>query len=322
MLTARQSQALAGLVRRLVATGDADDGASMAGLDDALPDPLVRRHFLAPLAYRAGIERFRRDHVASALVAELRARGLREVAGALASAGIPVALLKGVAYLGRVYADPAERPMSDIDLLVPAAAHDQAARVLRRLGFWRVGSPRQRSRLHHAVGYKRKGASIDLHRSIIQPWRSRVDVNDLWQRSVPVGDDAWGLSGLRRLDPVDELVIHLAHIARHELMVPAINYIDAARLLRRVDRAAVLARARGFRLGRAAAAALAMTDALTHGRRLDRRVLPSVREVLAYQPVWRPLQCLRKALLVEGAPELAGLVAVGVYDGLAHRLRS
>lgn len=319
MLTAPQSRALAGLVQ-LVATGrDAGGGAPVAALARALPDALVRRHFLAPLAYQAGIERFRRDHVASALVAELRARSLREVAGALAGAGIPVALLKGVSYVGRIYAAPAERPMSDIDLLVPAAVHDRAARVLRRLGFWRVGSPRQHSRLHHAVGYKRRGASIDLHRSIIQPWRSRVDVDALWRRAVPATDH--DLPGLRRLAPVDELVIHLAHIARHELMVPAINYVDAARLLRRVDRDAVRARARRFRLGRAADAALTMTDALAHGRALGCRVLPSVREVLAYRPVWRPLQCLRKALLVEGAPELAGLVAVGVYDGLAHRLR-
>ncbi|WP_428261168.1 nucleotidyltransferase family protein [Haliangium sp.] len=293
------------------------------------PTSLVRRHLLAPLAYRAGWDRFRRDYVASSLLAELRQRHLDEVCAALTQAGIPVVLLKGAAYLGRIYRDPAERPMSDVDLLVPPAAHARAAQTLRRLGFWQVGSPRQSSRLHHAVGYKRKGISVDLHRSIMQPWRSRIDLDQLWRRKRAMP----GLSGVHRLDPVDELVIHLAHIARHELLVPAINYVDAARLLAKVDRAAVQARARSFRLGRGVAAALAMTDVLTdpgrglpgaEGQRagaLSRRLMPSVDEVLRYRLMWRPLQILRKAWFVDGPVELAGLVAVGVYDGLAHRFR-
>lgn len=295
---------------------------------DGAIDTLIRRHMLAPLAYRAGLARFRRDYLASGLLAELRARCLREVGDALAAERIPVAVIKGAAYAGRIYADPAERPMSDVDLLVPPALHARAERTLRRLGFWRVGSPRQQSRLHHAVGYKRKGASIDLHRSIVQPWRSAVDVDALWRRAVP-GDD-----GLWRLDPVDEVVIHLGHVARHELMVPVINYVDAARLLGHVDRAAVEERARAFRLGRGVRAALAMTEAITRdapgaghdgpaagpmtGLAVAHRLLPSVGEVVAYGRVWRPLQVLRKALLVDGPRELVGLAVVAVYDGLAQ----
>jgi hypothetical protein len=327
VLPRHHSQALTGLARVVaVPAGShaaAGQGHVLAREPEAAPDAapeasidaLVRRHLLAPLAYRAGLERFRRDYIASSLLAELRARSLAEVGDAFAAARIPVALIKGAAYLGYLYADPAERPMSDVDLLVPPARHAEAERVLRRLGFWRVGSPRQQSRLHHAVGYKRKGASIDLHRSIIQPWRSRVDTGALWQRVVPAA------AGLWRLDPVDEAVIHLGHVARHELMVPLVNYVDAARLLQHVDRAAIVARAREFRLGRAVHAALAMTDAITRDAPLDARVLPSVAEVVAYGPVWRPLQCLRKALLVEGPRELAGLVAVAAYDSVAHRLR-
>lgn len=331
MFSRRHSQALTGLARVVAVPARARDAsgralhgavAGLAGPDaepdagpDAEIDALVRRHLLAPLAYRAGLERFRRDYIASSLLAELRAQCVAEVGDAFAAARIPVALIKGAAYLDYLYADPAERPMSDVDLLVPPARHAEAERVLRRLGFWRVGSPRQQSRLHHAVGYKRKGASIDLHRSIIQPWRSRVDTDALWQRVVPAG------AGLYRLDPVDEAVIHLGHVARHELMVPLVNYVDAARLLQHVERDAIVARAREFRLGRAVRAALAMTDAITRGTPLDARVLPSVSEVVAYGRVWRPLQCLRKALLVEGPRELAGLVAVAAYDSVAHRLR-
>jgi hypothetical protein len=327
VLDAQQSRALAALARLVAVPAtaardldapDAPDAAARVPAEarpDAEIDALIRRHLLAPLAYRAGLERFHRDYVASALLAELRAVVLGEVGDALADERIPVAVIKGAAYVGRIYEDPAERPMSDVDLLVPPDQHAQAERVLRWLGFWRVGSPRQQSRLHHAVGYKRKGASIDLHRSIVQPWRSRVDVEALWRRAVPMA------AGLWRLDPVDEVVIHLGHIARHELMVPVINYVDAARLLDRVDRVAVEQRAAAFRLGRGVRAALAMTDAIVRGAPLAGRILPSMHEVFAYGRVWRPLQVLRKALLVDGPRELVGLAAVAVYDGVAHRLR-
>ena len=298
----------------------------------ALPDALVRRHFLAPLAYRAGVERFRDDFIASALLAELRERTSREVVAALAADGIPVILLKGISYARLLYAEPAERPMSDVDLLVPPDMHDAAARVLRRLGYWVAGSPRQRSPLHHAVGFKRKGASIDLHRSMIQPLRARIDVAGLWQRAVPAPEvdsqpDGPLAGHARRLDPVDEAVIHLGHIARHELLVPIINYVDAVRLMRRVPGApdAVRTRAREFRLGRAVHAALAMTDALTRGGpdcSPPPAPMPALAEVLAYRPVWRPLQFVRKAWLVEGPVELIGLAVVGTYGHLAHRLRA
>lgn len=321
MLTPPQHQALLRLARCL---RDQTPARLPAAAADALPDALVRRHFLAPLAYRAGAQRFRDDFIASALLAELRERTSREVVAALTADGIPVILLKGISYARLVYADPAERPMSDVDLLVPPDMHEAAARVLRRLGYWVAGSHRQRSPLHHAVAFKRKGASIDLHRSMVQPLRSRIDLAGLWRRAVPATEtDGKAL----RLDPVDEAVIHLGHIARHELLVPAINYVDAARLMRRVPRApdVVLARAREFRLGRGVRAALAMTHALTRGGPDDvppPAPMPSVAEVLAYRPVWRPIQFLRKALLVEGPAELVGLAVVGTYGHLAHRLRA
>lgn len=286
----------------------------------ALPDDLVRRHFLAPLAYRAGVGRFRRDFIASSLMAELRERTLHQAVQALADRGIPVILLKGISYARQLYVDPAERPMSDLDLLVPPAAHAAAAAALARLGYWQAGSHRQRSRFHHAVAFKRRGAAIDLHRSMIQPLRSRIDVHALWRRAVDASEHG---PGVRRLAPVDEAVIHLSHVARHELMVPLINYVDAARLLHRLsgDRGAVLARARQFRLERAARTAMAMTDAIMSNAAGPRSPMPPVREVLAYGPVWRPLQCLRKALLVDGPVELAGLAVIGAYGQLAHRLR-
>jgi hypothetical protein len=288
-----------------------------------VPDVLVRKHLLAPLASRSGLARYRKDFIASALLAELRERTLAEVVAALSERAIPVILLKGISYAATIYADPAERPMSDIDLMVPPAAHDRAAHALRRLGYWAAGSHRQASRMHHAVCFRRRDVAIDLHRSMVQPLRSRIDIQGLWRRARPAAERS---DGSMRLEPVDEAVVHLAHTARHELRVPAINYIDAARLMARVSGSAVLARAREFRLGRAVGAAMAMTRALTRGSALRwpalMSVLPDPGEILAFGPIARPVQLARKISLVEGPAELLGLVAAGLHGNLAHRFRA
>ena len=300
-----------------------------------LPDELVRRHFLAPLTFRAGLLRFRKDHIASGLMSEMRERVLVEVVAAMTERSIPVLLFKGISYVGSLYPDPAERPMSDIDLLVPSAAFSDAAAVLRRLGYWRAGAPRQASRFHHSICFKRADAAVDLHRSVMQGWRSEIDLTGIWHRARPAAERD---DGTLRMEPVDEAVLHLAHIGRHELRVPVINYLDAARLMDRLARPheQILARARGFRIRRLVAAALAMSEALIDGRDLGsslraagltgiaplRALLPDTREVLADLPLARPLQVLRKAILVDGPLELMGLLLVGAHGRLAHRFRA
>ncbi|MCG8418774.1 MAG: nucleotidyltransferase family protein [Proteobacteria bacterium] len=290
----------------------------------ALPDSLVRSHMLGPLAYSAGIARFRDDFVASSLLAELREKTVSRVIAAMAREDVPVILLKGISYATTLYSDPAERPMSDVDLLVPPDRHRNAARILRRLGYWVAGSNQQSSPFHHAIGFKRKNSSIDLHRSIMQSWRSRIDIGDLWRRARPARERD---DGSLRLDPVDEAVIHLAHMARHELRVPLVNYVDAVRILARLpasparSRELVVQRARAFRLGRAVSAALDMTDALSHGVSIRPRIMPTSDEILAHSPVPRPLQIARKALLVEGPTELIGFTLIEGYGRIAHRFR-
>jgi hypothetical protein len=286
-----------------------------------VPGALVRAHFLAPLASRVGFSEFRNDFIANSLLAQVRERILAEGVAALSARAIPVILLKGISYAGYLYADPAERPMSDIDLLVPPAAHGDAVRVLRRQGYWAAGSSRQASPMHHAISLKRKGAAIDLHRSIMQPLRSRIDIHAIWRRARPAPERA---DGALRLDPIDEAVLHLAHAARHELGVPLINYVDAHRLLTRVPHDQVIDRARRYRLGRGVRAAVTMTRALC-SRQPDPtaawHLLPSCRELLARQPVSRPVQLMRKALLLDGPVQLLGLILAYAHARMIPHLR-
>lgn len=274
---------------------------------------LVRRHLLGPLAHALGAAGFAKDHVAASLLAERRLVAAVEAVEAVVGAGIPVMLIKGIAYAGRVYADAAERPMSDIDLLVPAAAHREAAAALRRLGYWPAGPKSERSRFHHALTLKRRGAAIDLHRSLLQPLRaaSRDPARWLRARRAPAP-----LAAALIPDAADEALSCLAHIARHELAVPAINYVDAARLLGRADAEVVVERAARARLSRGVATAASRVRALAAGRAIAARLLPGTDEILALASPTRALQIARKVALLEGPGEAVRLALGAALERL------
>src|SRR5688572_7740828 len=94
--------ALAALVAVLVDGGEAP----------AAPVERVRAHGLAPLAHRHGRAELRNDFITSSLRAEQQREIAAEAVAALAAAGVPAALLKGISYAGWLYADPGERPMT------------------------------------------------------------------------------------------------------------------------------------------------------------------------------------------------------------------
>lgn len=218
-------------------------------------DAWLHKHVLAPLAYRRGLSRFRADYATTAIMAELAAARLTEVVAALTEARIDVILLKGIAYASDLYADPGERPMADIDLLVRPGQRTAAERIMQALGY----TPAAASRFHHAAMYTRGNHEVfDIHSAIVSPWRSRIDLDAVWQRARKV-------DGATRLDPVDEALFHFVGMARGAMLEPLILYIDAARLLRRLDPAQLVqlrSRARGYHVQRAVTAGLFLTEQL------------------------------------------------------------
>lgn len=287
--------------------------ALMQGGGGTLPAPpadLVRQNHLGPLAYRRGMSEFRAEYAASAIMAERRVAMLAEVTGALRARGVRVALIKGIAYAGVIYPDPAERPMHDIDLLVPRVESPAAMRCMAELGLARVGRLQRRSRYYHAIELARADMRIELHRSIIQHYRTRVRMGDVWRRAAfDPGIGAW------RLDPADDLLMCLLHIARSELAVPALNYVDVARLQDRLEPAAhelLRERATEYRVGRAVSAVLAMTAFLRSGQpgRLTSRggrILPASDDILLGARPRRLRRIGQKLLLTEGPREILGL---------------
>lgn len=276
------------------------------------PAELVRAGHLGPLAYRAGVTAFRDEYAASMIMTERRRALLAEVTTAFAKRGVRAALIKGIAFIGTIYPDPATRPMNDMDLLVPRAQLAEAVKTMFELGFERVGYSRKLSGYYHAIAFNRGGLMVELHRNIMQPYRTNMRVGDIWRRTRP--DPA--LAHVERLDPIDEILICTVHVARHELAVPAINYVDVARLWARQsepERAAVQARAKEYRISRAVAAVLAMTELLARGVSghpdigRGSAILPTTDDVLLGVRPTRGRQLGQKLLLTEGPRELLGL---------------
>jgi hypothetical protein len=203
----------------------------------AVEPALVQRHLLGALAARAGAATFRDDLVRATVSWAQIERELPPVADRLVAAGVQVAPIKGVAYANHLYALPAERPMTDVDLLVEPFATAEV--VLGGLGFARE----PHAPLHHATAWVRGDLVIDLHRGIIGAGRSRIDIAAVWSRAV----EGWP-AGALQLEPADELVFHLVHMIRCRLRGPLIQVVDAARLLDRCDVAVALERARAWRM--------------------------------------------------------------------------
>ena len=277
---------------------------------------LLRHHGLTAMAYAHGARSLRHDYVVNLFSVDKRQAVLAEAVAALSEAGIEVALLTGISYAGDLYPDPAVRVMGDLDLLVGSSELKGALGCLQALGY-RDGTPGGSSPSHHALQlFRGDGGAIDLHQNIEQPWRSRIDLHEVWARAVPAED----VPGARRLERVDQLLFHLTHMSRSELMVPLMNYIDAAALERRLSAADIeelMERTRRYGVERGCVVARAMGKALREGR--DRawlplwgRILPDCEEVVRGRLPSRHVQLARKAVLNDRWSQLAGLGAVFV----------
>jgi hypothetical protein len=105
---------------------------------------------------------------------------LRDAAHALTSHGIPVMPLKGVLFQQVLYADPAERLVSDVDVLVPEREFWRAVSVLLRAGF----RPEKAGRSLVEVSLRSdKGLSIDLHRRLFSPGRYALSTASVFRRA-------------------------------------------------------------------------------------------------------------------------------------------
>jgi hypothetical protein len=202
------------------------DPASLAALDEIgwqAMLSLAKVHGVRPLLYQRlvdiGLQPRVPSNVWSALALAARqaaARTLRAqtelaaLAASLAAENIPVIALKGGYLAPQVYASPALREMSDLDLLVRRIDLRRAADVVLSKGYAPVRpfqAENDAAVSHHVTRLVKAGAfGVEIHWSVTKPHQVySIDPAPLWQSAVTVD-----IAGARMHALVPEhLLLHL-----------------------------------------------------------------------------------------------------------------
>ncbi len=134
----------------------------------------------------------------ASMVSEFRMRHLErrldQCIGLLEGAGIPVMLLKGAGLAKTVYDSFVERPMSDLDILVPSAQAQRAWETLREAG-WHPAEDDDLEEVyqeqHHHLPpiYDPDGTetAVEIHRRLFPGTHPfGLDAEDFWQAAQPL----------------------------------------------------------------------------------------------------------------------------------------
>ncbi len=167
----------------------------------------------------------------------------RRACASLASASIPVLLLKGIDLCERVYQNPALRPMHDVDLLVPRASLRPAMSTLVAAGLRAEEAPGDGNLRHSVVlsGPPPLRPHVHLHWHLANasyplPYVERIDLDGLWRRSLP-----WpGAPESARIPSPADLAVYLCeHLVKHccEEWIFAVDVLLTVRRLRPDPRA-------------------------------------------------------------------------------------
>jgi hypothetical protein len=184
----------------------------------------LRRVGGAPAPVLSALER---AYLANAARSMFIRQSTAEVISALDDAGVESILLKGAALVETVYADPAEREMLDLDVLVPEAQHQQASAALAALGYLPGADPVGAIPANQDSA---PGSAFPSHHDAALIAPQRLVAVEL-HRHIATSDegDGFSLAGLRerartlpgsghRVPSPEDLLIHVSfHFTRNRL---------------------------------------------------------------------------------------------------------
>lgn len=169
---------------------------------------------------------WRQQFLAAAANTVRREEQTRELLSALAAATVRAVPLKGTWLAARVYADPSQRAMADIDLLVSLPDLATARDAIARLGYLPYGNTASVA-LDCDQTYicPRHAWPLELHWNLGVASRTlhRPEVPGLWQRLVP--EELLGVS-VHVLCPEEHLVYLAYHVLHHHFRLPLRAYLD------------------------------------------------------------------------------------------------
>lgn len=335
-----------GPARQLLAALRAGEGAPPAGpLDWDAVAALACEHGVAPLLHR-GLDRAgalarlpaaarealaaaRRDTAARNL---LHYAEFRRIADAMAARALPLMALKGLHLAELAYADLSLRPMADIDLLVPAARVDEAAALLRGLGYGAGDAPAAIAPVLEstcAIGltHEANGVYAELHWKLSEPGDGfAAPIEEIWQAALPCA-----LGGARALAmPPEFLLLHVcAHLAcKHLFILPLRALADIGAILRAhpgLDWDAFAAQAARHGWGRGVALALRLArealDAPVPERVLAATGAHAIAPGLVAEALAQMLDAPRLPADVATSPNFLGLAGRGAAARIGMVLR-
>jgi len=134
----------------------------------------------------------------------------------LDGAGVPFIVLKGAALAPLLYEAPEHRPMVDVDILIRRGDWPRARVALLE---HRYKLPSEREEAYWLANYFNfsvgspdpRPASFDVHWSLGQEIRFRVDEEGLWTRSATIVSEGRTLRRLGNEDLLLGLILHLAY---------------------------------------------------------------------------------------------------------------
>ena len=207
-------------------------------LGPLLHEGLKRSPVEAPSFVAPRLEKGFHVELAKAVV---RLHHVDALAAASVRSGRRLCLLKGAAFSGWLYPNPASRPMADVDVLVHPSELAAWESEVEALGFRHHGAS------DHATCFRHRhtGVFLELHRSLTScNDYFGIDTASLLERSLPSG-------AIRTLSPEDHLMHLCLHASfQHGFRQAAVNACDAHRLVSHpeLDRERFLARVNTARL--------------------------------------------------------------------------
>lgn len=134
-----------------------------------------------------------------------------ELVSLFQDAGIPMVILKGAA-AAVYYAEPMQRTMGDIDLIVPPTQFPAAQTLLKKSGYKSETEDAEKAEGRH-VAFQKDGITVELHRRFSS---EGINVESYVLRGLEHSEEAV-LSGHRfsMLPPLENGLVLLAHVAQH-----------------------------------------------------------------------------------------------------------
>ena len=227
---------------------------------------LEKLHLPAPPAIQAQLRGVLQTHTARNL------RLLREfsnLARALQKQTVEFMPIKGVHLCTSLYENIGERPIWDIDLLVPLGKIRAALTAVEGTGY-RSSRPfdldMEVRNYHHVPAYVKRGAPpLEIHWTLLNPrFPNGLSWQELWERSIPA---RVGEVEARVFSPADMLVYLCAHVAYQHIYIDSVRSLyDIKLLIQRysseLDWGAITARARTWGLVHSVYLTLRLTNDL------------------------------------------------------------